>query len=533
MKYDNPTVEPIFDDLHATNWNTQEYWVNIQLYHKTGDPLDLTWTSVIALEIEEDLNTWGRRGRLLINDPNNTLLRKDKGAAAADPFNETEFHFKGNGEDFVMIDIRPCSAPQSPNDLDFAARPDQWVLHDKFTVTSWQPGQAKSQQGNTLLLELECAAKHFLQSTDWQWSTACTKKTKSLVPQQAFNADNNNRRNLTGDAIKALLRDAGFTANVVDEPQDIKTPAGDKAITSGGINSGITTVFYTSTVNNKIIDDLNYLLKYHTDERGFAIFKLDRSNNISGEPMHFSLQPFAFYVDQAGTSLDQPGPWQFESFFLTDDGAQENDVSINQLNPFNPSNDSAKTGRDYSFAYHNLIEDHHYNQRTAQDASSYTAPLTPTDSSSKQFDTTGQQPGVASQPATVGGESTVRITNDDMEGFRTATIHDPSPSAEARKSATDRTQEMSVFLNDSITFESKGLILRQPGRWITINRRHSNNENDFDYQLLGQWLLTNIKHSFSKETYTNTITAIKYFTFKKQTYFDDSNIVGASLEQLS
>jgi hypothetical protein len=61
-----------------------------------------------------------------------------------------------------------------------------------------------------------------------------------------------------------------------------------------------------------------------------------------------------------------------------------------------------------------------------------------------------------------------------------------------------------TFLGNALYFETKGLTFRTPGKFINLER-YQYDQNPFDNQLLGQWLLTRVVHSFSKGVYKNNI----------------------------
>lgn len=526
MKYDNPLAQPIFDEFHTTSWNTQEYFVNVQLYHQEGIPFDLKPGAVIRMTIEEDLLDWGRRIQLLIEDPHDILQRGDSGTAKIGPSELTNFSLTGNGEDFLLIDVRPCHTPEGKDDLDFESRPDQWILHERFAITEVTPTAPMQTMGKSLLIQGVSAVKHFMETTQIQWSTAYTKCVRQATNGVfSFMLDNNDRKCPTGGAIKALLRDIGLSNNVSDQPIELSTPNG-KVVTSGGIPDGASMEFYTSDSNSTIHDDLTFFLDRHVDSQNndFAIWRYDRSNLSAGEPMHFSLTPFCFYVEQAGEALDQPGPWQFEHFYLTDEGPSEDAAGSNPFSPFNQLN-AIKTGRDYSFAYHNQIQKYQHVPRSQRENQYYKTQATSASAPSKDNQIEGSQatPSDAKSyldenciPFSVGGRTTANTTTEQESG-RTASMHQATSSEQAVREALNGRNALakqSIFLNDYISFESKGLTLRQPGRWIAIDRLHKDNENEYDHKLLGQWLVTKVVHQFQREIYTNQISAVKYFSFK-------------------
>jgi hypothetical protein len=73
----------------------------------------------------------------------------------------------------------------------------------------------------------------------------------------------------------------------------------------------------------------------------------------------------------------------------------------------------------------------------------------------------------------------------------------------------------SVFLNQSVSFQTFGLTLRSPGKFIFIDRIDSGDSNPFDDRFLGQWFLTDVSHMFTQETYITEVIAVKIDSFNK------------------
>ena len=58
-----------------------------------------------------------------------------------------------------------------------------------------------------------------------------------------------------------------------------------------------------------------------------------------------------------------------------------------------------------------------------------------------------------------------------------------------------------------------GITLRAPGKFIFIDRVGAGEKNAFDDRFLGQWLITNVNHLFTQETYITEIIANKMDAF--------------------
>jgi hypothetical protein len=83
-----------------------------------------------------------------------------------------------------------------------------------------------------------------------------------------------------------------------------------------------------------------------------------------------------------------------------------------------------------------------------------------------------------------------------------------------------------IFLNQALVFQTYGLTSRTPGNFVTVESIHSSSEpNDFWDKFLGQWLIVEVQHSFTKAQYTNIVTANKVdATFKVYPNTDNNYI---------
>lgn len=81
----------------------------------------------------------------------------------------------------------------------------------------------------------------------------------------------------------------------------------------------------------------------------------------------------------------------------------------------------------------------------------------------------------------------------------------------------------SIFLNQSLYFQSEGLTFRTPGKFIFVDRKDSNDFNVFDDKFLGQWFITKVTHFFTQEQYLTDVVATKIDSFNKCWEEQDSN----------
>jgi len=83
-----------------------------------------------------------------------------------------------------------------------------------------------------------------------------------------------------------------------------------------------------------------------------------------------------------------------------------------------------------------------------------------------------------------------------------------------------------VFLNQSLVFSTYGLTIRNPGNFFTVESIHSSDKpNDFWDKFLGQWMIVDVEHKFTKKIYSNIVTANKIDVASKIMNLNDSNYI--------
>lgn len=80
-----------------------------------------------------------------------------------------------------------------------------------------------------------------------------------------------------------------------------------------------------------------------------------------------------------------------------------------------------------------------------------------------------------------------------------------------------------IFLNQSLSFQTYGLTIRSPGRYIFVDRIDSADSNPFDDRFIGPWMITEVSHLFTQETYMTEVIAVKVDSFDKIWNKKDNN----------
>jgi hypothetical protein len=119
----------------------------------------------------------------------------------------------------------------------------------------------------------------------------------------------------------------------------------------------------------------------------------------------------------------------------------------------------------------------------------------------------------------------IGLNKDKLNGLTTMLQHEVVQSDAVNVYARNDMVYYNLFLNQALEFTSKGLTIRTPGKFIILDRksRLSEKNNDFEDKFVGQWLLSQVTHIFSKDTYlTNTI-SVKINTYRELAAFKPEN----------
>lgn len=66
-----------------------------------------------------------------------------------------------------------------------------------------------------------------------------------------------------------------------------------------------------------------------------------------------------------------------------------------------------------------------------------------------------------------------------------------------------------IFLNQSISFQTPGLTIRTPGKFVFIDRVGASELNAFDDRFLGQWFVTSVSHLITQDNYVTELVGTK------------------------
>ena len=83
-----------------------------------------------------------------------------------------------------------------------------------------------------------------------------------------------------------------------------------------------------------------------------------------------------------------------------------------------------------------------------------------------------------------------------------------------------------LFSNLAISFSTRGLTVRQTGRFFGLSKQNLN-DKEYDHKLEGQYFVTSVIHYFNNRTrnYTTNLIGVKTHTYKEITKFQSDDVL--------
>ena len=497
--------------------------------------------TIYKLVIEEDLLTWYVQGYIIIQNvlESNSATNSQHGTAgsgSAQVASNTVGSIlgmssppgRGDARDLLIIQIQPAKPDGSGPDENFPA--EGWCL--KYETVVYDTEDIPTEDPTMKLKKLYFRDLQYQLMTERNIQFSTATMVNRLPDGEA----------LTSLAIKELL------AGALQEPiggGNTQEPISGNTFAVNSIewpNDGAI-VFYTSPAQYYAIDDLNYLLDLHvstTNKNDMCLFTVDRFTK------NFQLIPYSklFQLSTAagaGTAgavaagaaaagaaaAGEAGQYQIEHFFIQNysgAGGAFNNIQIFRA-PLNSDNNwsvDTKLGA-YSYIYNYRFVDMSGGDNSMEiinrpvcsyDFSTKTFHIEYTDNtakSAKDYFKTNYVEKLYAKTKT----PLMTLNQTKTKLWNTVPVWSIKGTKESRLSdGRNKTLFSAIYLNECINFNVIGSTNRQPGRFIGIDKL-VNDEilRDFENKFLGQWLTTNVKHVFTKDTYINDILAVKIHSY--------------------
>jgi hypothetical protein len=508
-------------------FNGQDYECTVRLYNGINDVYlnNVSWDSLI---LEEDIFDWKIKGSIVVNTPYESLEKDSEETQKAVQQDKKNiiYKFRNDGRDTLFISIKPKDVNmQSLPSYTFDDK--KWLLEIEAVIFEVQdlPSSTITDKKKKLYFWEKAYQMMTEKDSDFSTSTVGKNTNKSNISQ----IDNTERTLVCSEAIAELLRrDPDF------EKYSKLTTNKDEWDAGSEMN----TMNYSSPVNAKFIDNLEYMLQYTTASDVYnnepCIFKFERAEK-SMQPKQFSLKPISKYFEKAGNDQNTPKEYQIEHFFLKEFSDTENTPPLIKA-PLGASESTTEIKADE----YNII----YNYRLVDlNGSDYSKNLTnyrvvSYNSSCGQFCEENKNHSAEQYKTffkkTIRDNVLTKENNDRLvftpfirDSLNTKTVITVAKE-EVTRLAEGRNKLLQYYLfsNLAINFSTRGLTIRQTGRFFGLSKQNLN-DKEYDHKLEGQYFVTNVIHYFDNRnrSYTTDLIGVKAHTYEEITKFESDDVL--------
>lgn len=506
---------PSRDNIERINGN--DHIFNITLDNGTTQ-VRLKFAAIDSLTIVDDLRYFYVYGKCTFSY-NQDALESFEGFGGSEPGTSSQmfepFKFRGDGRDTIEIEIMPQMRDSDCLEIgaDEAEREKYCI---KYLCSIHHYEDATDGMGfKRRTLYFWDQHFQYLNNLQTDFSTDMLVKEYERESINVNSGDVNiktstsNNGVYTGDAIR------GFLEYTLGETYGVEVKFDDA---EWDIGAAKTT--YTAPAQYRAIDDLDFLVLYHVAGDDYKNLPcILRKKRYTEE---YQLIPInRFYEEDFQTSssiMDGIGgiSTKTEDFFIgklnTGDGdALNSNISkgiateYTVIDNYNFVKISAKELQEYFTTYVVHTTDPRGNFRTDIKPNNY-------ESLKEMYDEIFVQPNRPPQggaPISNLADNLIRQQNKNAKHVFVPSVINEK---QRRSFGVNRTMLNMFFKNTSITFNARGNTARQSGKLITINRRNNDVQPTHDSNLLGQYLITYLRHEFTGGTYANLIQATKPYT---------------------
>jgi len=448
-----------------------------------GEVFKFNPNAIIELAISDNFFEWFSKGYMVFLNTQEALERGDSDK-------KTGFKFRGDGYDLLIVSIKPKSAE------------DKYLLEYKFAIYDFEDIKTNS--------NVEKYKKIFFWDLDYQlmmdrnlaWASTGAKDFKEKKKLELFSMSNY-ERGLSGDKLlRYFIEDVCGYKERIDDDKWQKCAPENK-------------IFYVSPSQNYLDDDLDEILsKCVSDDSGdygTMIFKKERtaSKKKNGK---FTFQSLKNYFEKA-----KPDQYFIENFYLQSPGTQimpsrSPDANDDRNQSIILSYQYAQAaGIDNSKAYQ-ISPQSFYSHGSGQfnwDATWNTPSVSKSHVANEMVDKLKKKGDSA--------ELTLATLNNwkKQDSFTQSPSYNGSTNRFGRlASGRNKIIESMLLLNDTLTFDVRGLTKRESGRFVGVDMIAGIADVDFDNRLCGQWFVLSATHLFTQSDYVNTISCVKIHTYE-------------------
>lgn len=484
-------------------WNIEVMFNN---HNSSQKKYQMSPNHILELAIEDDILDWPTKGYLIYQNKQEGIERN---------INDQAWYYRMDARDELTIKVKPLFI----EDSDITFPPEIWEMGFEFVIYDVEDLPASNIETKAKKIYFWDKRYQMMMDKNIQWSTATTSFNTNLKGKKPAQATDDERSMFTGDAIRALLIDAGFGEWIADFIYWDK---------------GKAKILYTSPSEYSIIDDLKYLLKIHLSSDGdICLFNKDRASQ------KWQLRPMNKIFDKAGKAANEPGDLQLEHFFFEDQI-----YGTKNTTPFKaPYSREISGEKDIKLTGYNTIHTYQFVDMSGLDNEKVlnSKPVYWYDNSKKQFGVDFKDNEVLNVREKFKSKYVDKLLGENPTPLFTINYTktsqyniDPQFVFSSATSTTSKDMRSlfgmgkilfgGLFLNECISFRVLGSTHRIAGMFAGIDRLSNkalNGEEKFDNKICGQWFITNVKHIWKLNKYVNDVILIKIHSYDEMNINED------------
>ena len=324
---------------------------------------------------------------------------------------------------------------------------------------------------------------------------------------------NKEREAKTGDILKYILQ-----TGLGDNTSIFSTLSGN-IVTTPNFEQGVSKLFYSSPVNNTALDDLNYILSLHVTNDPAKDFSLLKKDDFTGE---YTLKSVSYYFSKAfDKTTDSGGEFFVENLTITGSQDTSNVVENDMKKPL-VALEFGETGDVIDVKFFNTPGTAYQEKVKSMLVHSY-------DFESKLFAINGIEGDIENVKKTFSDFYVSPMKGKDNKPSPNLIINNTQRTNQNfdntfliygednnfLKLAVGRNEVLknALKLNLGVEIIVQGGFQRMAGRFISVDRKGSYVDNDFDNKFLGIYFILSVDHQFIDNEYYNKIVAVKTYHF--------------------
>jgi len=452
--------------------------------------------------VEDDLLSWPLRGYVLVDSRMEAFERSEDFGL---------FYFlRSDARDEIYVEIQPI--------IEKGTLPERiWKIEMEAVVYDIEDLAHTDMTIKAKKLYFWDKKFQYLLEKNIQWSTATGKRFTSytgniICPNPIAHASDLERSMFTGEAIASLLAEAGYESYI-----DLTK-----------WNWGKSRINFVAKADWTIWECIQYILNQQISDDGkndICILQWNRADK------KWNLSPVWGMFEKAGTNA--PKELQIEHMFLEENIAQ---IPPAITPPKAPMDTGVSYEKDIKSDEYSIIKNYRFSQTSGLDNAKafLTRPVYSHWHTKKQFDIDVSENEITNvrenyfkknYVANVLSIDTYPVmalnkTKTEQKSIdpQFSPISNLGPQNDRSIRSLDgrgKTLYAGIFLNQNLVVRMTGSTHRLAGTFVGVDRHTTSSDTIYDYQLCGQYLVTNVKHIIQQQKFVNDITMVKVHAYKK------------------